>query len=136
MIETVTETVTGTGPRLSVDGDRLVSRLMALGEIGAIEGTTGCARLALTDEDRAGRDLVVTWMRDLGLDISIDGIGNVIATMPGFGDALPVMTGSHIDTVGTGGRYDGNLGVLAGLEGIETVLAAGFDLPRPKAAYR
>ncbi len=108
---------------------------MALGEIGAIEGTTGCARLALTDEDKAGRDLVVTWMRDLGLDIRIDGIGNVTATMPGFGDVAPVMTGSHIDTVGTGGRYDGNLGVLAGLEVIETVIAAlergVLELARP-----
>jgi N-carbamoyl-L-amino-acid hydrolase len=122
---------------LRVDRDRLVSRLLALGEIGAIEGTTGCARLALTDEDKAGRDLVVTWMRDLGLEISIDGIGNVIATMPGFGGAAPVMTGSHIDTVGTGGRYDGNLGVLGGLEVIETVIAASergeLELARPLA---
>ena len=110
---------------------------MALGEIGAIDGTTGCARLALTDEDRSGRDLVVTWMRDLGLDISIDGIGNVIATMPGFGATPPVMTGSHIDTVSTGGRYDGNLGVLGGLEVIETVIAArergDLELARPLA---
>ena len=133
----MTEPVTDTKRRLRVDRDRLVSRLMALGEIGAIEGTTGCARLALTDEDRAGRDLVVTWMRDLGLDISIDGIGNVIAAMPGFGDTRPVMTGSHIDTVGTGGRYDGNLGVLGGLEVIETVIAArergDLELERPLA---
>jgi N-carbamoyl-L-amino-acid hydrolase len=122
---------------LRIDRDRLVSRLMALGEIGAIEGTTGCARLALTDEDKAGRDLVVTWMRDLGLEISIDGIGNVIATMPGFDGVAPVMTGSHIDTVGTGGRYDGNLGVLGGLEVIETVIAARergeLELARPLA---
>ncbi len=120
----MTDRVDDTEIRLGVDRQRLVSRLMALGEIGAIEGTTGCARLALTDEDRAGRDLVITWMRDLGLDISIDSIGNVIATMPGFGDVAPVLTGSHIDTVGTGGRYDGNLGVLGGLEVIETVIAA------------
>jgi N-carbamoyl-L-amino-acid hydrolase len=127
----------GSTAELRINSDRLVARLMALGEIGAIEGTTGCARLALTDEDRAGRDLVVTWMRDLGLDISIDGIGNVIATMPGFGDIAPVMTGSHIDTVGTGGRYDGNLGVLGGLEVIETVIAARergeVELDRPLA---
>ena len=127
----------GTTTDLRIDCHRLVSRLMALGEIGAIDGTTGCARLALTDEDRAGRDLVVTWMRDLGLEISIDGIGNVIATMPGFDGVAPVMTGSHIDTVGTGGRYDGNLGVLGGLEVIETVIAARergeVDLIRPLA---
>lgn len=124
----------GASAELSIDRTRLVSRIEALGEIGAIPGTTGCARLALTDEDKGGRDLVVTWMRDLGLHITIDGIGNVIATMPGFAvGARPVMTGSHIDTVGTGGKYDGNLGVLAGLEVIETVIAAGIELDRPLA---
>lgn len=73
-------------------------------------------------------------MRDLGLDITIDGIGNVVATQPGF-DPLtaPVLTGSHIDTVRTGGRYDGNLGVLAGLEVIEAVQAAECRLDRPLA---
>ena len=116
---------------LSISIDRLQQRLAELAAIGAIEGTKGCARLALTDEDKAGRDLVVTWMKDLGLDITIDGIGNVIAVMPGEG--APVMCGSHIDTVRTGGRYDGNLGVLAGLEIIETVQAAGVTLARPLA---
>ncbi len=116
---------------LSIDIDRLSRRLADLAAIGAIEGTEGCARLALTDEDKAGRDLVVTWMKDLGLDISIDGIGNVIAVMPG--DGAPVMCGSHIDTVRTGGRYDGNLGVLAGLEIIETIQAAGISPSRPLA---
>ncbi|MDA3032713.1 MAG: Zn-dependent hydrolase [Actinomycetota bacterium] len=124
----------GASGELSIDRERLVARIEALGEIGAIPGTTGCARLALTDEDKGGRDLVVTWMRDLGLDVTIDGIGNVIATMPGFAAGTPpVMTGSHIDTVGTGGKYDGNLGVLAGLEVIETVIAAGLELARPLA---
>jgi N-carbamoyl-L-amino-acid hydrolase len=122
------------GNPLRIDIDRLVQRLMELGEIGAIDGTTGCARLALTDEDRAGRDLVRTWMGDLGLDIAIDGMGNVVGTMPGFDPGTaPVMTGSHIDTVATGGRYDGNLGVIAGLEVIETVLTAGIPLRRPLA---
>jgi N-carbamoyl-L-amino-acid hydrolase len=118
---------------LRVDIDRLLGRLAALAEIGAIEGTEGCARLALTDEDKAGRDLVVTWMRDLGLDIAVDGIGNVIGTLRGAVDGPPVMCGSHIDTVGTGGRYDGNLGVLAGLEVIETIKGAGLTPPRPLA---
>ncbi len=116
---------------LSINIDRLLGRLADLAAIGAIEGTEGCARLALTDEDKAGRDLVVTWMRDLGLDITIDGIGNVIAVMPGEG--APVMCGSHIDTVRTGGRYDGNLGVLAGLEIIETIQTAGVTPSRPLA---
>jgi beta-ureidopropionase / N-carbamoyl-L-amino-acid hydrolase len=118
---------------LRIDCDRLVRRIDELGAIGRIAGTTGCARLALTDEDKAGRDLVRDWMEDLGLDISTDGIGNVIATMPHASGRAPVMTGSHIDTVSTGGRYDGNLGVLAGLEVIETVLTAGIDLRRPLA---
>jgi N-carbamoyl-L-amino-acid hydrolase len=110
---------------LRIDVDRLWSRLEALGEIGAVHGPSGergCARLALTDEDREGRDLVVTWMRDLGLTVTIDAIGNVIGTRAGSDDgAAAVMTGSHIDTVRTGGRFDGNLGVLAGLEVIETL---------------
>ncbi len=118
---------------LRVDRGRLVERLDALAAIGAIEGTQGCARLALTDEDRAGRDLVVTWMNDLGLHVTVDGIGNVVGVMPYPDGAAPVMTGSHIDTVATGGRYDGNLGVLAGLEVIETVMAAEIEPRRPLA---
>jgi N-carbamoyl-L-amino-acid hydrolase len=118
---------------LAIDRDRLVRRLNELGEIGRIDGTIGCSRLALTDDDKAGRDLVFTWMNDLGLDISVDHIGNVIATMPHASDVAPVMTGSHIDTVATGGRFDGNLGVLAGLEAIETVMTSGVELDRPLA---
>src|SRR5262245_54792153 len=120
-----------------VDGARLWERLMELGEIGAIHGPNGehgCCRLALTDADREGRDLVVGWMRDLGLMVSIDGIGNVVATRPGRDPAAaPVMTGSHIDTVATGGRFDGNLGVLAGLEVIETLEQHGIETERPLA---
>lgn len=116
---------------LSIDISRLQGRLGELAAIGAIEGTEGSSRLALTDEDRDGRDLVVTWMKDLGLNVTVDGIGNVIATMAGEG--APVMCGSHIDTVRTGGRYDGNLGVLAGLEVIETIQTAGVELSRPLA---
>lgn len=122
---------------LRVDGDRLWSRLVALGEIGAIAGPNGeqgCARLALTDADRAGRDLVVGWMRDLGLAVTIDAIGNVIATRAGTDPtAAPVMCGSHIDTVATGGRFDGNLGVLAGLEVVETLDRHGIATTRPLA---
>lgn len=122
---------------LRVDGDRLLRRIFELGEIGAIrgsEGEPGSARLALSDEDKAGRDLVTTWMRDLGLEVQIDAIGNVIGTRAGTDpDAAPVMTGSHIDTVRTGGLYDGNLGVLAGLEVIETLAQAGITTKHPIA---
>jgi N-carbamoyl-L-amino-acid hydrolase len=119
---------------LHVDAQRLLHRLDELGAIGAIHGPNGergCARLALTDADRDGRDLVVTWMRDLGLVVEIDEIGNVFATRPGTDpDLAPVMTGSHIDTVRTGGRFDGNLGVLAGLEVIEALTTAGIETTR------
>ncbi|HEU4841910.1 MAG TPA: Zn-dependent hydrolase [Ilumatobacteraceae bacterium] len=122
---------------LRVDGERLWARLVELGEIGAIKGPhgeEGCARLALTDADRAGRDLVVGWMRDLGLDVAIDAIGNVVATRPGTDPAAaPVLCGSHIDTVATGGRFDGNLGVLAGLEVVETLAQHGIETVHPIA---
>jgi|HigsolmetaAR201D_1030396.scaffolds.fasta_scaffold10495_3 N-carbamoyl-L-amino-acid hydrolase len=122
---------------LHVNGDRLWRRLVELGEVGAIKGPNGeegCARLALTDADKAGRDLVVGWMRDLGLDVAIDAIGNVVATRPGTDPtAAPVMCGSHIDTVATGGRFDGNLGVLAGLEVIETLEQHGVRTVHPLA---
>jgi len=119
-----------------ISGRRLLDRLAALAEIGAIDGTTGSSRLAFTDADGAGRDLVVSWMDDLGLDVTTDGIGNVVGCWrpKGCDPALsPVMTGSHIDTVATGGRYDGNLGVLAGLEVIETLTSAGVIPHRPLA---
>lgn len=114
-----------------VDGSRLLSRLADLALIGPIDGG-GSSRLALTDDDRAGRDLVVTWMRDLGLTVTVDVVGNIVGTWA-VGSGRPVMTGSHIDTVRTGGRYDGNLGVLAGLEVIETLMQAGVEPPRPLA---
>ncbi|NNE74942.1 MAG: Zn-dependent hydrolase [Acidimicrobiales bacterium] len=118
---------------LRIDRARLLRRLADLATIGAIDGTEGCARLALTDEDKAGRDLVVAAMHDLGLAVTVDGIGNVVGVLPGQTDGPPVMCGSHIDTVRTGGRYDGNLGVLAGLEIIEVIKAAGITPYRPLA---
>jgi len=114
-----------------INGDRLLRRLFALAEIGAIDDG-GCARLALTDDDKAGRDLVVSWMRDLGLDIAIDAIGNVVGTW-NVGSGAPVMSGSHIDTVRTGGKYDGNLGVLAALEVIQSCQESGITPSRPLA---
>ena len=117
---------------LQINGERLLARIEELASIGAIDGGGSC-RLALTDEDRAGRDLVVTWMKDLGLDVSIDSIGNVVAVRSGKIDGPPTMTGSHIDTVKTGGRYDGNLGVLAGLEIIESLSENNIQTQHPVA---
>ncbi len=121
-----------TTPELRVEGERLVARLDALGEIGST-GDGGCSRLALTDEDRQGRELVGTWMTDLSLDVRVDRLGNVVGTRAGREDLPPVMIGSHIDTVRTGGRFDGNLGVLAGLEIVETLERAGVVTRRPLA---
>ena len=115
---------------LRIDGRRLVRRLERLGEVGALPGG-GVCRLALSEEDKAGRDLLVTWMRDLGLTVTIDCIGNIFGTRPGR-EALPaLMIGSHIDTVRTGGLYDGALGVLAGLEVVETLNEGEVETERP-----
>jgi N-carbamoyl-L-amino-acid hydrolase len=119
-----------TRANLRIDIQRLMARLDRLAQIGAIEGG-GNARLALSDEDKAGRDLVIGWMRELGLDVSIDAIGNVFGRRKGRSDLPPLMTGSHIDTVRTGGRYDGNYGVLAGLEVVEVLNQAGIETERP-----
>jgi len=115
---------------LRINTDRLIERIEKLGEIGSIEGG-GVCRLALSDADRKGRDMVVDWMKKLGLDLTIDQIGNVVAVRNGKDNVKPVMTGSHIDTVATGGIYDGNLGVLAGLEVIETLNDAGMVTRKP-----
>jgi N-carbamoyl-L-amino-acid hydrolase len=115
-----------------IDLDRLLGRLDTFNRIGALPGGGNC-RLALTAEDRAGRDLLVRWMRDLGLAVTIDAIGNIIGVRAGREDAVPVMFGSHVDTVGTGGRYDGLYGVLAGLEVCQALNDAGVVTRRPLA---
>ena len=115
-----------------IDLDRLLGRLDTFNRIGALPDGGNC-RLALTDDDRAGRDLLVRWMRDLGLAVTIDAIGNIIGVRGGQEDAAPVMFGSHVDTVGTGGRYDGLYGVLAGLEACQALNDAGVVTRRPLA---
>jgi len=115
---------------LRINIDRLISRIEGLAEIGAIAGG-GVCRMALTDEDRQGRDLVVKWMHELDLEVTVDQIGNVVGIRPGQEFVRPVMTGSHIDTVASGGRYDGNLGVLAGLEVIATLNDAKIITRKP-----
>ncbi len=111
---------------LRIDSDRLGARIGELAQIGALEGG-GVCRLALTEDDRKGRDLVCRWMQELGLEISVDRIGNVVGIRKGDEQGDPVMTGSHIDTVATGGAYDGNLGVLAGLEVVQTLNDTGIS---------
>jgi N-carbamoyl-L-amino-acid hydrolase len=115
-----------------INGERLLASLQDLGRIGALEGG-GVCRLALTDEDKAGRDWVVAQMKALGMSVSVDGIGNVVGVYGGREDVPPVMAGSHIDTVRTGGLYDGNYGVLAALEVVRTFRDAGVRTRKPLA---
>ncbi|HSN45004.1 MAG TPA: Zn-dependent hydrolase [Casimicrobiaceae bacterium] len=117
---------------VDINGERLLASLQELGRIGALAGG-GVCRLALTDEDKLGRDWVVARMRALGMAVSIDGIGNVVGTHAGAQAGPPVMTGSHIDTVRTGGLYDGNYGVLAGLEVVQALQDAGIRTAKPIA---
>jgi N-carbamoyl-L-amino-acid hydrolase len=116
--------------KLKVNGERLMNWLQALAKIGA-RADGSCCRLALTDEDRQGRDQLVQWMHELGLEVAIDPIGNVFGRRPGKNPSLaPIMTGSHIDTVRTGGAYDGNFGVLGGLEVVATLNDANVQTER------
>ena len=117
---------------LKINPARLMESLAALGQVGALAGG-GVNRLALTDADRLGRDWTVARMHALGMAVTVDAIGNVTAIYAGTEDLPPVMTGSHIDTVRTGGLYDGNYGVLAGLEVVATLRDAGVRLRRPIA---
>ena len=116
----------------AISAERLMSRIRRMGEVGALPGG-GVCRLALTDEDKAGRDLLVSWMKELGLQVSIDVIGNIWGVRAGAEQGAPVMMGSHIDTVATGGLYDGAAGVLVGLEVIDALNAAGAKTRHPVA---
>ncbi len=116
---------------LRIDGARLWAALMELAQIGATP-KGGVKRLALSDLDRQGRDLVLQWGRDAGLSIRIDQIGNVFMRRAGRNPALPpVMAGSHIDTQPTGGKFDGNYGVLAALEVVRTLNQHGIETEAP-----
>lgn len=106
---------------LRVDGRRLWNSLMQLAELGATE-KGGVCRIALTELDRQGRELFARWAREAGCELRVDQIGNIFARRAGRNNALPpVTTGSHIDTQPTGGKFDGNYGVLAGLEVIRSL---------------
>jgi N-carbamoyl-L-amino-acid hydrolase len=120
---------------MDIDGDRLYAALGRLGEIGAYDadgGIKGVSRLALTAADGEGRRHVSACMKELGLDVTVDRIGNVYGVRAGKDDTLaPVMMGSHIDSVATAGRFDGCLGVLGGLEIVATLNAARRETLRP-----
>ena len=103
------------------DSNRLWSRLMDMAEVGATPAG-GSNRQALSDDDKAGRELFVGWAERAGCSIELDGVGNLFARRGGTDpDASPVVLGSHLDTQPTGGRFDGVYGVLGGLEVIEAL---------------
>ena len=121
---------------ITVDGDRLWRSLMELAQVGAYPdertGLRGVNRLALTDADAQGRRLVLGWLREAGMSVRIDPMGNVIARRAGADpDAAPVVTGSHLDSVATAGAFDGCLGVLGGLEVVRTLNERGVSTRRP-----
>ncbi|MEW6345692.1 MAG: Zn-dependent hydrolase [Pseudomonadota bacterium] len=116
---------------LYIDGARLWASLMDMAQIGATP-RGGVRRLALTEEDKQGRDLFAQWCRDAGLSVSVDAIGNLFARRPGTREAAaPVLIGSHLDTQPEGGRFDGVYGVLAALEVVRALNDAGVETERP-----
>jgi N-carbamoyl-L-amino-acid hydrolase len=105
---------------MRINRKRLEESMEALGRVGAT-AKGGLNRVALTDDDRRGRDLLVEWMRQAGLSVTVDQMGNIFGQRAGSDGVAPVMMGSHADSVPTGGKYDGQLGVLCALEAIRTL---------------
>ena len=119
------------GENLKINGDRLWNSLMDMAEIGpGVAG--GNNRQTLTDEDGEGRHLFQKWCDAAGCSMGVDQMGNMFAMRPGTDpDALPVYVGSHLDTQPTGGKYDGVLGVLGGLEIIRSLNDLGIRTKHP-----
>ncbi len=116
---------------IKINADRLWESLMEMAKIGATEKGGNC-RLALTDLDREGRDLFVRWCEEAGCTVTVDEMGNIFARRPGRDNSLPpVVTGSHLDTQPTGGKFDGVFGVLAGLEVIRTLNDHNYETDAP-----
>src|SRR5262249_30194616 len=116
---------------IKINQDRLWDSIMEMAKIGAT-AKGGCNRLALTDLDREARDLFISWCKDAGCTISIDGMGNIFARRPGKDDnADPVVFGSHLDTQPTGGKFDGVFGVLAALEVVRTLNDHFYETDAP-----
>lgn len=116
---------------LPINAARLWNTLMEMAKVGpGVAG--GSCRLALTDEDKAGRDLFSRWCQDAGYTLSVDEVGNLFARRAGLDASLPpVVMGSHLDTQPTGGRFDGVYGVLAGLEVLRSLDDRGIVTRHP-----
>jgi beta-ureidopropionase / N-carbamoyl-L-amino-acid hydrolase len=118
-------------PNLQINQQRLWDSLMEMAKIGAT-AKGGSKRLALTDLDKQGRDLFVRWCKEAGCTVTVDRMGNIFARRPGRrADLPPVVTGSHLDTQPTGGKFDGVYGVLAGLEIVRTLNDLGYETDAP-----
>ena len=116
---------------LTINGERLWQSLMDLAKIGATP-KGGVKRIALTDLDRQGRDQFVDWCKQAGLAVTVDAIGNIFARRAGTdASAPPIMSGSHIDTQPSGGKFDGCYGVLAALEVCRTLNDYGIATRAP-----
>jgi N-carbamoyl-L-amino-acid hydrolase len=115
---------------MKIDRGRLERSIEELGRIGETP-RGGLTRVALTDEDKRGRDWLVARMRETGLRVTVDQMGNIFGERAGTAALPPVMMGSHADSVPTGGKYDGQLGVLCGLEAIRSLNDAGIRTRHP-----
>ncbi|GAB5527427.1 MAG: Zn-dependent hydrolase [Roseivirga sp.] len=117
---------------MEISRQRLLGNLERYAQIGMAQGI-GVERIALSEEDKVARDLLKQQMLDAGLEVSVDQIGNMIGIRKGLKDVPPVAIGSHLDTVYQGGRYDGALGVLAGLEVIQSLNDQHLTTEKPIA---
>ena len=116
---------------LAVNGERLWASLMELAQIGATP-KGGVCRLAGTDLDADARRLFIRWCEEAGCTVTIDGVGNIFARRAGRDPTLPpIVTGSHLDTQPTGGKFDGAYGVMAGLEVVRTLNDLGYETEAP-----
>ncbi len=115
---------------MRINRKRLEEAIETLGKIGETP-KGGLTRLALTDEDRRARDQMVGWMKEAGLNVTVDQMGNIFGERAGTQALAPVTMGSHVDSVPTGGKYDGQLGVLCALEVIRTFNDAGARTRHP-----
>ncbi len=116
---------------VSVNGNRLWQSLMDMGRIGGTE-KGGCCRLTLTHLDKEARDLFVRWCEEAGCTVSVDEVGNIFARRSGRNNDLPpIMTGSHLDTQPTGGKFDGVFGALAGVEVLRTLQDHNIETEAP-----
>lgn len=116
---------------VSINSQRLWDSLMELAGIGATD-KGGVRRLALTELDGQARNLFIRWCKEAGCSVKVDAVGNIFARRPGASDALPpIITGSHIDTQPSGGKFDGNYGVLSGLEVVRSLNDHGVRTEAP-----